>query len=155
MPPSLSNVSETPRYRQWPYRGFAFASDLGLVGYLLKQPIMGTIGWLIALPYYAYALLQQKNPKDRKEEALFQATANGIFPFIEAKLGVTAGDWISKKPPQNAKKYPSSVLPRLPRPVYKGIGGLLALLVLTPTLGDPLSHWLLNKYQAGYGRKSA
>lgn len=151
---SQPGVSETPRYRQWPYRGFAFASDLGLVGYLIKQPILGSIGWLIALPYYAYALLQHKDTRGKKEEALYQATANGIFPFIEAKLGVMAGDFAPSKLPKSFKKSPTSILHRLPNPVYKGIGGLLALLILTPTLGDPLSHRLVGKYQTSPGRKS-
>lgn len=153
-PTGTSNApAKTPTHRQWPMRGLAFASDLGLVGYLVKQPILGSIGWLIALPYYAYALLKQPDKQSRKEEFLFQVTANGLLPLAEAKAGIMTGNLgYQKLSALLVQKYPTSVLSKLTQPMYKAIGGLLALLVLTPTLGDPISHWMMVQYQSRYRR---
>ena|GEM_PF-4660547 len=127
--------------RQWPWRIFAFLSDLGTIGCLLKKRWMGALGWSLALPYYAYALIHQPDSKSRKEEALYQVTANGIFPFMAAKIGITLGDRTYQKIGKSvAKNYPHTFFTELTHPMYKGIGGLLALLALTPTLNDPLSH---------------
>jgi hypothetical protein len=127
--------------RQWPWRIFAFLSDLGTIGVLIKKRWMGALGWSLAIPYYAYALIHQPDSKSRKEEALYQVTANGILPFMAAKAGITLGDKVYQQfGTKLANHYPHTFLSKLSHPMYKGIGGLLALLVLTPTVNDPLSH---------------
>lgn len=127
--------------RQWPWRIFAFLSDLGTIGCLLQKRWMGVLGWSLALPYYAYALIHQPDSKSRKEEALYQVTANGIFPFMAAKVGIILGDKAYQSIGKNwTKSSPHTFLSKLTHPMVKGIGGLLALLVLTPTVNDPISH---------------
>lgn len=64
-------ISKKEDYRQWPLRGLAFTSDLGTVGYLVKQPWLGLIGWMLALPYYVYALWRQPDSKSHKEEVVY------------------------------------------------------------------------------------
>ena len=127
------------KHHQWPWRFLAFASDLGTVGYLIKQPVLNRVGWLISVPYYAYGLWVQPNSQARKEEMLYQLTANGALPFVEAKIGVKLGTWLYRR------------LPRLkvaiPLPAAQFVSGLLALAVLTPMVGDPISQWMLNGYK--------
>src|SRR6478609_3470023 len=120
--------------RQWPWRIFAFLSDLGTIGVLIKKRWMGTLGWSLALPYYAYALIHQPDSKSRKEEVLYQLTANGILPFMAAKVGITLGDKAYQQFGNKlSKRYPHTFINKLTHPMVKGLGGLLALLVLTPT----------------------
>ena len=132
---------DTPLYRQWPWRGFAFCSDLGTVGYLINKPKLGLFGWALALPYYLYALFKQPKGPQRSQEFAYQATANGLLPFLEAKAGVITGGYI-------AKRFKPLVKPSL----SKLTGGLTALLALTSTVGDPLSDWMLKQYKT-YLRK--
>lgn len=140
--------SEVPAHRQWPWRSFAFCSDLGTVGYLVNKPKLGLLGWVLALPYYLYALFKQPKGEQRKQEFIYQTTANGIFPFTEAKLGVVIGDLIDQHLiTPLIKKYPTSAFSRLTQPMSKIAGGLIALLALTPTMGDPVSHWIMQKYK--------
>ena len=141
-------ASQKEDYRQWPWRGLAFASDLGTVGYLVKQHWLGLIGWLLALPYYAYALWRQPDSKNRKEEAVYQATANGFLPFMAAKVGTMIGELAHRKITVFlAEKYPTSGLNKLTCPMYKVIGGLATLLVLTPSVDDPISNWIMSQYK--------
>lgn len=135
-------------YRQWPWRLFAFASDLGTVGYLVNKPALGLLGWMIALPYYGVSILRQPNRAERRDELLYQATANGLFPLVEAKAGAVAGEWLFNKTGAWVQKHsPISALTRLTSPVYKALGSLGAMLALTPLLGDPLGHWCLGQYR--------
>ncbi len=130
-----------PVYRQWPWRGFAFCSDLGTVGYLINKPKLGLLGWALAMPYYLYALLKQPKGPQRNQELAYQATANGLLPFLEAKTGVITGGYMAKR------------LNPLVNPSFSKLtGGLTALLALTPTVGDPFSNWVLKQYKT-YLRK--
>jgi hypothetical protein len=139
---------ESPKYRQWPWRAFAFCSDLGTVGYLANKPRLGLLGWAFALPYYLYALIQAPQGQQRLQEMLYQATANGIFPFAEAKAGVMAAGLLYQcLIVPFVKKYPLSPFNRLTLPASKIAGGLTALFALTPKVGDPLSDWLSNTYK--------
>jgi hypothetical protein len=135
---------ESSKLHQWPWRGFAFASDLGTVGALLKQPGLGVVGWLIALPYYAYALLSEQPGQKRKEEMLYQVTANGFFPLIEAKIGIVLGHLLEQK---LKRVFPDKLFTRFRQPVYRLGGGLLAVAALTPLAGDPVSRHLMNRYR--------
>lgn len=139
---------EIPLSHRWPFRGLAFASDLGTVSYLVNQPRLGHIGWLLSLPYYAVSILKAPSGNKRHEEILYQATANGLFPYAEAKLGMLAGEQVSHQVQSFLKKHaPASQLRKLAPSVYKLLGGLGALILLTPRLGDPLSHWLISQYR--------
>ena len=137
--------ANTPVYRQWPWRGFAFCSDLGTIGYLLKKPRLARWGWALALPYYAYALIHQPTKAKRQEELLYQATANGLFPFLAAKAGVQAGD--SAHQALSAPWRQALLKQGLSAPRVKLVGALLAVLLLTPGVGDPISRWLEARYQ--------
>lgn len=140
VPSSESSESPViPASRQWPWRGFAFSSDLGTIGYLVKKPQLAGLGWLTALPYYIFSIENRPKGSERKEEALYQATANGILPFAEAKIGTMAGELLHQRFAQTGK---------LTRPMSKTLGGLTALLVLTPILGDPISRWLIKRYKS-------
>jgi len=142
------HVARIP-YREWPWRTFAFCSDLGTVGYLTNMPKLGIVGWLLALPYYGAAILTQPNGKKRKEEILYQATGNGIFPFLEAKAGVKAGGWLYGYL-QNAavaKKCSIPILNKLTQSMAKIGGSLIALFTLTPAIGDPISQWVVKQYK--------
>jgi len=110
---------------------------------------LGIVGWLLALPYYGYALLTQPNGKKRKEEIMYQATGNGIFPFLEAKAGVKAGGWLYDylQNAEGAKKYSIPILKKLTQPMAKIGGGLIALLTLTPAVGDPVSQWIVKQFK--------
>lgn len=144
-----SERSDTPVHRQWPWRGFAFCSDLGTVGYLVNKPQLAALGWLLALPYYAYSIFSQPKGKKRNEEMVYQVTANGMMPFAGAKVGTLAGEALYRNAvTQLRKKYPNSQLYRLSLPLYKTLGGLIALFALTPTVGDPLSRWIMQRYQS-------
>ncbi len=140
-----ASEKQEPAYRQWPWRGFAFCSDLGSIGYLLKNPRLARWGWALALPYYAYALIHQPSRAKRQEELIYQATANGVFPFLAAKGGVQAGQAVH----QAVSSHWKEVLLKhgLSAPRFQLVGALLALLLLTPGVGDPLSRWLLTRYQ--------
>ena len=139
---------ENPKYRQWPWRAFAFCCDLGTVGYLANKPKLGLLGWALALPYYLYALIQASKGRQRHQEMLYQVTANGIFPFAEAKVGVIAGGLLYQRLiAPFITKYPHLYFSRLTLPASKIAGGLTALFTLTPKVGDPLSNWLSNKYK--------
>jgi hypothetical protein len=143
-----SSDSQSPAHQQWPWRGFAFCSDLGTLGYLMNKPKLGFVGWTLALPYYLYALFQQPKGEQRNRELIYQATANGIFPFAAAKAGVITGGFIYQRfITQFIKKYPTSILKRFTQPISKIAGGFIALLTLTPMVGDPLSHWMIQKFQ--------
>lgn len=147
-PNSMLQTEEPLLHRKWPWRILPFASDLGTIGYLMNRPKLGLAGWVIATPYYLYAIMRRPNRKKRNEEVLYQSTANGIFPAIEAKLGVIAGGLLHDQlNPNLLQKYPGSALTRLSNTAYKLVGGILALVALTPSLGDPLSHWLGQQYQ--------
>lgn len=140
--------SKPPAYQQWPWRGFAFCSDLGTVGYLVNKPKLGIVGWALALPYYLYAIFKQPKSEQQRQELLYQATANGIFPFVEAKAGVGIGDLLHRYVISPViKKYPASALSWLTQPRSKIAGGLMALLALTPTVGDPISDWIFKNYK--------
>jgi hypothetical protein len=144
----ISNNLDTPGYRQWPWRGFAFCSDLGTVGYLANKPKLGILGWILATPYYVLTLFKQPPGKERRQELIYQATANGFFPFVEAKTGVMLGGLLHQHvfiPFIN--KNSVSALSRLTLPPSKIAGGLTTLLTLTPTVGDPLSHWIIKQYK--------
>ena len=140
--------SKPPTYQQWPLRGFAFCSDLGTVGYLVNKPKIGIVGWALALPYYLYAVFKQPKGEQQRQELLYQATANGIFPFVEAKAGVGMGDLLYRHVISPvSQKYPHLALSCLTQPRSKIAGGLMALLALTPTVGDPISDWILKNYK--------
>ena len=142
--PSLQPLQvDTPAYRQWPWRGFAFCSDLGTVGYLLNKPKFGILGWALALPYYLYALACQPTGQQRNQELLYQSTANGVLPFLEAKAGVAAGGMLAI---QAIKKNSMPVFGLLTHSMIKVMGGIIALLALTPVLGDPISNWVVRQY---------
>lgn len=130
-----------PALEQWPWRGFAFCSDLGTIGALVKQPKLAGLGWLLATPYYLLSIFSQPKGQQRKEELMYQVTANGVFPFVEAKLGTVAGEMIFNK--VKPLVSPSFNLLNMKIPlnasVAKALGGLASLLLLTPALGDPLS----------------
>lgn len=136
------STSESNPAHHFPQRLFAFASDLGFLGAFLKLPVFAWIGWLIAMPYYAITIIREPDKQSRKEEALYQATANSVLPLLEAKLGVVAGKKLS-----DASKHSNSLLPKLSLPAYKAMGGLLTLLVLTPTIGDKLSRKIVSYYR--------
>lgn len=136
-----TSKKENPAHR-FPQRLFAFSSDLGLLSVFLKLPVLAWIGWLIALPYYAYSLIRQPDKRSQKEEALYQVTANGIFPLVEAKLGVMAGKKLSE-----FAKHPNSLLPKASQPAYKAVCGIFALLILTPNVGDKLGNKIVSHYQ--------
>jgi hypothetical protein len=146
--PSTIIANEVPLddqpHRQWPWRLFPFASDLGTVGCLLNRPKLGILGWMIATPYYLYAFLKQPDARQRKDETLYQATANGIFPLIEAKIGVKLGEVLYHL----ASKSSMLSVETVKQSHCKLLGGLLALITLTPTLGDPVSHQICRKYQS-------
>ena len=127
---------------QWPWRLIAFASDLGSIGYLLKKPALGIIGGLIALPYYAYSIARKKTPTEKKDEFLYQATANGIFPLLEAKLGICLGRFINGFFKQANIKTLAKATPN----TWKIAGGIISVTALTPTIGDPLARKLLNPF---------
>jgi hypothetical protein len=129
------------KLHQWPWRGFAFASDLGILAQLLRKPKLAGVGWLIALPYYGYSLVSKPSKEKRIEEAVYQLTANGLCPLIEVKLGIIVGKLVGVK------------FPKIALPVWKGAGGLLALAVLTPAVGDPVSSQIVQKYQAQRGNQ--
>lgn len=140
---------EIPKHQQWPWRSFAFFSDLGTEGYLVNKPQLAGIGWLIALSYYIYAIFSQPKGKKRNEEVVYQATANGIMPFAEAKAAVLAGEYIQKKlavPFQKRNKV--SLFKWVSLPASKVTGGLMALLALTPGVGDPVSKRIIKVYQS-------
>lgn len=140
-----------PAHRQWPWRGFAFSSDLGTLGCLVNKPQLAGLGWLIALPYYLYSVFSQSKGQKRKEEIMYQATANGLLPFVEAKAGTMAGELLYRKLALRLiEKAPTIIFSRLTRPMAKTFGGLTALLVLTPTLGDPISHWIIKRYKTSF-----
>jgi hypothetical protein len=135
-------------HRKWPWRILAFSSDLGTVGYLVKLPQLGLVGWLLALPYYVLAVARQPNVQSQKEELLYQSTANGLFPLIEAKLGILAADNLHKGfAPRLTRQGISGLNSLASRSVWKMLGSLIALATLTPTLGDRISHWLLKQYR--------
>jgi len=135
---------DTQTQRQWPWRIFPFASDLGTVGCLLKRPKLGLLGWAIAAPYYLVSILKQPNGQQRKNEALYQATANGVFPFLAAKTGAKFGEALYRLLKAHSLNA-VNVLWKQNR--LKLLGGLLGLVVLTPTVGDPISRQLCQKYQ--------
>lgn len=136
-------------HRQWPWRILPFCSDLGTVGYLINRPKVGLIGWLLAMPYYLYAVLRQPDSQKRKEEVLYQSTANGLFPLVEAKMGINVGYFLYKRLTsiQHKKICPIDDLTKRPIALYKLAGGLLALAIMTPMLGDPFSHWIGEQYK--------
>jgi hypothetical protein len=131
-------------YHQWPYRGLAFASDLGTLGYLLQKPRLGMLGWAIALPYYAAALFSRPTAAEKQDEALYQVSANGVFPFLAAKAGTCIGHWLATLV---AKQLPlpktCSLNSRIK--LCEALIGLFGLLAFTPRLGDPLSAWLVQQ----------
>ncbi len=138
VPKSQADLSE--QLHQWPWRGLAFASDLGTMAHLLKQPKLAGLGWLVSAPYYAVCIGVQPSTNRRKEEAVYQLSANGIFPFLAAKVGATLGDAFGVRFLQKIGGTARTFSPLLSR----GIGGLLGLAVLTPTVGDPLSQTLIS-----------
>lgn len=129
------------KLHQWPWRGFAFASDLGILAHLLRKPKLAGVGWLIALPYYGCSLVSKPGKEKKLEEAVYQFTANGLCPLLEVKLGIIVGKLVGVK------------FPKIALSVWKGAGGLLALAVLTPTVGDPVSSHIVQKYQAQRGNQ--
>lgn len=131
---------------QFPYRSFAFASDLGTVAHIVKQPKLAGIGWMIAAPYYLYSILAQPNKEKREQETVYQLTANGIFPLLEAKLGAIAGQQAGLHLLSSLPEKTFSWLHKARPATWKGLGSLVALVTLTPTLGDPLSKKILNKF---------
>jgi hypothetical protein len=135
-----SKAALPEQLHQWPWRGLAFASDLGIIAHLLKQPKLAGLGWLVAAPYYAVCIGARPNASQRKEEAVYQLSANGVFPFLCAKVGAKLGDGLGVR---FLKKIGGSA--RSFSPLWgKGIGGLLGLAFLTPTVGDPLSQTLIS-----------
>lgn len=138
---SLRELKTENVFHQWPIRGFAFASDLGTVAKLANVPKLGIAGWVIAAPYYLASLLGQDNKQKRQNELIYQATANGLFPFLEAKAAV----YLAGKLSQNAAFQ--SRLPQIAKikPQYlQLLAGLLFVGVLTPLVGDPLSKRCLS-----------
>lgn len=129
------------RHRQWPYRGLAFASDLGIVGHFIQQPKLAWGGWLIAMPYYLYSLWIQPSKERRQEELLYQSTANLAFPLAEAKLGTAGGAMLGKK-------LLNAGLKRMPVTMWKFLGGIAALVAMTPTIGDPISERIVHYFNA-------
>jgi hypothetical protein len=128
-------------YHQWPIRGFAFASDLGTIAKLANIPKLGIAGWIIAAPYYLASILGQDNKQKRQNELIYQVTANGLFPFVEAKAGVHFAGKLSQNP------LFKSLLPKIAtiKPEYLQLfSGLLFVGLLTPLVGDPLSKRCLS-----------
>jgi hypothetical protein len=139
--PSLNDLKTENFFHQWPLRGFAFASDLGTVAKLANVPKLGMAGWAIAAPYYLASILGQKNKQQRENELIYQATANGLFPFLEAKAGVHLGGKLSQTP------LFQSFFPKIAKikPQYlQLLSGLLFVGLLTPFVGDPFSKKCLS-----------
>jgi hypothetical protein len=136
---------------RWPWRGLGFASDLGTLGYLLKiknlGPVFGVLGWAVSLPYYAYSVISKPNEREKKKEALFQVTANGIFPFLLLKMGIKLGEKLHKKvsPLPAAERSCLSYLKTAPS-AWKLLVGLGVLAIGTPFVGDPLGKLLVGKF---------
>lgn len=129
-----------PVHRQWPWRALAFSSDFGILAHMIDKPKWGMFGWLVAVPYYLYGLAIQPNAEARKEEAIYQATANGILPFLHIKLGTVLGSKLGQK-----------LSPRLAWP-FKLLGGVAALAALTPTVGDPIGEHLIETFRDRPGK---
>lgn len=133
-----------PISRQWPWRALAFLSDLGTLGYLIQQPKLGGWGWLAALPYYYASLFSQPAGPQRNEELIFQATANGLFPLIAAKIGISFVHVLERLtviPPKWLAHSQKTL------PLAKITGGIVAMAVLTMTVGDPITQWILTHYK--------
>lgn len=65
-----------------------------------------------------------------------------------AKIGTLLGELAYRKMVGSLpEKYPGSYLNRLTCPMYKVVGGLATLLVLTPTAGEPISNWIMKQYK--------
>jgi len=144
--PQVSTVNLTAH--RLPWRLFAFLSDLGLVGHLVRQPILAKLGLILSMPYYLFALASQPNGKARREELIYQSTANGIFPYVEAKAGVTLGKLLYKGLVATLpKKYSLALVKNVLPSMFESVGGFAALLVLTPTVGDRLSRSILEFYR--------
>jgi hypothetical protein len=138
-----SDSLESQTHRQWPWRLLPFASDLGTVGCLLNKPKLGLLGWVIATPYYLYAISKQPDAHRRKDEMLYQVTANGFFPLVEAKIGVNSGEILH----QLVSKTKILSAHAAKQSHCKLFGGLLGLITLTPLVGDPISNQVCQKYQ--------
>lgn len=135
LPYSPQKPSESPlsrRHNQWPWRGFAFLSDasilLGLMG--IKGPAK-QLG-LVSIPYYLYAIARPQSSESRLNEILYQLTANGLFPFLNVSFGMKMGPFLQKIAPIFKKQALAEMA-----------GGLMGLLILTPLVGDPASHQLI------------
>ncbi len=154
--PNQSQASRQPAWDKWPWRGLAFCSDLGTIGYLIHKPKLGALGWAIAAPYYLFALTQAPRGRARQEEALYQSTANGLFPLMEAKLGVVAGQvihsTIQKCVSTSPSKFAQSRLLSLLRSstFAKITGGVLAVTTLTTTVGDRLSNKIVQFFHTQF-----
>lgn len=142
-----SGKEEANPYHQWPLRTMAFASDLGTVGHLVNLPKLFWAGWLVAAPYYVCSVASRPDREKKEEELIYQATANGFFPLLSAKLGVSLGRLAEGHfgGGQHSKTGETR-----PSPLWRMGGGLGALAVLTPTLCDPLSRWLLEKWRSNH-----
>jgi hypothetical protein len=133
---------------RWPWRLFAFLSDMGLVGHLVRQPKLAKLGLGLSLPYYAYAIASQPDAHAQQEEVLYQATANGLFPYVEAKIGVKAGRMLYRELIATLpKKYARALIRRAAPSMLQSVMGFAALVALTPTVGDPLSRSILKFYR--------
>lgn len=122
-------------HRQWPWRLFAFASDLGIVANMAHLPRLAWVGWLIALPYFGYGAGKQPNASALKEELFHQSVANLAFPAVFAKLGVLAGKALGRK-----------WLPKVPVAIPSLTVGLATVAALIPLVGDPVTHHLQEKF---------
>jgi hypothetical protein len=133
---ALDSLKPENIFHQWPLRGLAFASDLGTVAKLVNLPKIGIAGWVIAVPYYLASIFSKDDRQQRQKELIYQTTANGVFPFLEAKAGVHLAGKLSQN------KSIQAFLPILlkQKPQYlQLLSGLLFVALLTPLIGDPLS----------------
>lgn len=123
--------------RQFPYRLLAFTSDLGTIAHLIKRPKLSWLGWSISAPYYAWAVVRQPAGQKRREELLYQATANGLFPYMWATLGTKMAKTALFHFPPIRQRIPQSR-----HPFFQFAAVLTAVLCLTPTLGDYFSKFI-------------
>lgn len=152
--PSLSKTPSFPSrhfdesrpnvFHQWPWRTLAFASDLGIIAQILKKPKFAGLGWLVALPYYGASIASRPSTAQRQEEGIYQLTANGLFPILEAHLGIKLGALLRGK---LATKIPGRIT-QFPQPVCKGLSALLGLMTLTPLLGDRISDKIIEFFRS-------
>ena len=140
-----SQQSSASAYHQWPWRALAFASDLGTIGCLIQKPRLGLLGWALAAPYYLAAIFTRPTKAAKQDEFIYQVTANGVFPFLAAKIGVSLSKKIYLKLLSHYSKFPGVESKYFK--VTQALGGLLSLLILTPRVGDPMSAAFVNQNQ--------